>query len=279
MKNIKAIALDLDGTLLDDDKKISSYSFGILKECISRGIEVIVVTGRAYSVIPKEILDLEGIHYAITCNGARILKIKHTEIPEVLYQSLLSVKIAEKLIEAGAPFQAVPEIIIDGISYIGEEVLKDIHRYFSDIQTAEYILKTRKPASNVLEMLKKENKELDKLQFFFQDEEDRQKALIKFQKMLDIEATSSISNNIEIGCLGTNKGNALELFMPSLGIPMQEVMAFGDGFNDVEMIQKSGIGIAMKNGKQEVKEVAKYITKEDNNNDGVCRTIETFLAK
>ncbi|MBQ3760312.1 MAG: HAD hydrolase family protein, partial [Synergistaceae bacterium] len=87
--------------------------------------------------------------------------------------------------------------------------------------------------------------------------------------------TSSVPNNIEINDTKANKGGGLKFLAEYLGIPMSETLAFGDGLNDITMIEAAGIGVAMENAVDEVKAAADYVTL-DCNNDGVAEGIKRF---
>ena len=77
MHKIKMIGLDLDGTLLTSDKRLLPFTRQVLTEAIERGIQVLMATGRPYTGIPEELRNLPGMRYALTSNGARILRKRH----------------------------------------------------------------------------------------------------------------------------------------------------------------------------------------------------------
>lgn len=110
---------------------------------------------------------------------------------------------------------------------------------------------------------------------FFKDEENRQKAFRELSQLPDLAVTCSLSNNLEINHCTCNKGDALLNLGRILGIPLNEIMACGDGNNDLEMVREAGVGIAMENGEESVKEAADYIT-ATNDEEGVARAIELF---
>lgn len=89
--------------------------------------------------------------------------------------------------------------------------------------------------------------------------------------------SSSIPNNLEINAAGADKGGALIRLAARLGIPREATMSFGDGENDLSMIRMAGIGVAMANGEESVKEAADYIT-ETNNEAGVAKAICHFTG-
>ena len=88
---IKMIGLDMDGTLLTTEKKMTAYTKQILEKALEQGIEVVLSTGRSITGIPKELLEMPGMKYAVTINGARIIDL---QINEVIYENTLSMETA-----------------------------------------------------------------------------------------------------------------------------------------------------------------------------------------
>ena len=78
--NIRLIALDLDGTLLDSQKRLSARNEAVLRECISRGIYIVPCTGRIWGGVPDFLRSLPGIRYAITTNGAIVEDVKEHRV-------------------------------------------------------------------------------------------------------------------------------------------------------------------------------------------------------
>ncbi len=92
----------------------------------------------------------------------------------------------------------------------------------------------------------------------------------------DLELTNSLPTNIEINPKGVSKASALERVCEELGITMQQVLAAGDSLNDIKMIQAAGVGVAMGNAQDAIKQAADYVT-ETNEQDGVGKAIEKFV--
>ena len=92
------------------------------------------------------------------------------------------------------------------------------------------------------------------------------------------ELVGSLQYNIEINAVGVNKGTGLVNLGKMLGIRREEIMACGDGDNDIVMLKEVGFGVAMANAEEKVKAVADYIT-ESNNDEGVAKAIEKFVLK
>ena len=110
---------------------------------------------------------------------------------------------------------------------------------------------------------------------FFAKEEDRQRAFRELGQIEDLAVTCSLGNNLEINGATCNKGDAMLNLGKILDIPIESIMACGDGNNDFEMVKMAGVGVAMKNGEESLKEVADFETKT-NDEEGVAYAIEHF---
>ena len=113
---------------------------------------------------------------------------------------------------------------------------------------------------------------------FFLDLEERAKVLEDLSKIPYLKVTSSLTNNLEINALHCNKGEALLNFGEKMGFDRSQVMCCGDGNNDYDMVCMCGVGVAMMNAVDSLKEAADYIT-YSNEEDGVARAIERLCMR
>lgn len=274
-KEIKLIALDLDGTLLTTDKKLTDYSKEVLAKAIAQGCEVVVASGRPISAIPKELLEFPGTRYVITANGARIVDLKEKK---TLYENLIPVETAAKVLDVLAQYDDIYEIFVDGVGYTKAEGMMRLDEYFSNPAMREYMVETRIPVEDVKATLYKYNKPLDKVQGIFLSREEKKPAAKQLAEIPELEVTGAFGFNHEINAAGTSKGVALKVLGGLIGIDTEEMMACGDGMNDYDMLQTVGLSVAMANGHPEVKEMADYVT-EANDENGVAKAIERFVLK
>lgn len=275
-RNIKLIGLDLDGTLLDSDKVFTEYSRGVIAETLRQGIIVLPATGRPASGIPAEVMKFPGIRYALTSNGARVLDMQEER---VLYERLIPYEPGERLLEILQKYDALLEIYYDGIGYASEKDLKVVERYMPSAPMVKYILNTRRPVEDVRRMYRREHRPADKIQALFASQEERKDAFFEAEeKVPEITVCGALSNNLEANAKEANKGTALIKLGEILGIAREEIMACGDGSNDLEMVKQAGIGVAMSNAVDEVKEAADYVTLS-NDEDGAARAIEKYVLK
>lgn len=272
---IKMIGFDLDGTLLTDQKELGEYTVQILKRAVEEGIVILPITGRPLCGLPEEVTGLTGLRYAITANGARILDLKNAA---VLKEQLVSVETAEKILDILGNYDSLREIYYDGTGYAEREKLEQIDHFFEEGPMAEYVRSTRQPVENLMDKFRKESREVDKVQGVFADLGEREAALDEIRKLEGVTITGAL-HNIEVNAAGVDKGNALLWLAQYLGIAPEETMAFGDGNNDITLLEKAGTGVAMKNGIEEVKHAADRITEKTNDEEGAAKFIETYVLK
>lgn len=272
-RTIRMVGLDLDGTLLNSQKKLSSYTRKVLEKAIAEGVAIVIATGRPFFGIPEEMKRFSGIRYALTANGARILDI---QTKEVIYENLLSAEKAEAVLDVLKKYHAIHEIFVDGVGYMNEDGLNNIDTYFRDPHMTEYFQSTRVPVKDVKEQLWKMDCCVDKLQGIFLNQKDREAAKKELCLLAGVTVTSAMDNNLEINREGTNKGLGLLQLGKLLGISRDEIMACGDGGNDVEMLKEVGFAVAMENGIESVKKAADFVT-ATNDEDGVAKAFEQFV--
>lgn len=274
--DIKMIGFDLDGTLLTSGKELSEYTKEILREAAQRGIVLLPATGRPLCGLPEEIRNFPGIRYALTANGARVLDLEENR---GLYEKLVPYETAEKLLDIFLKYDAIVEVYYDGVGYAQEDKLWRIEEFFPQRPMAEYVMSTRRSVKDIRKKLEETGRPSDKIQAVFKTPEEKDIVLKEVVSEVEgIEAVSSLGHNIEVNVKGVNKGDALVRLGGMLGIRQEEIMAFGDGENDIAMMEAVGVGIAMANGLDAVKAAARYVT-ASNDEDGVAKAIIEYVLK
>ena len=272
---IKMIGLDLDGTLLTDKKELTARTKAVISSALRRGIVVLVATGRPWMGIPEELRNFPGMRYALTSNGARIIDAQEERVIE---EHLLSPELALQALEICGKYDTLQEVYFDGQGYAPADKMAVVERYHRNPSMCEYMRKTRIPVDNIFKLVKEENRGLDKVQTLFADMEERTQAWRELREVSGLELVGSLRYNIEINTAGVNKGTGLVNLGKVLGIKREEIMAFGDGDNDIVMLKEAGIGVAMANAEDKVKETADYITLS-NEEDGVAEAIEKLVLQ
>ena len=273
---IRLIAFDLDGTLLTTEKKLTERTRQALSLAAEQGIYIVPATGRPISGVPKEIKELPGVRYIVTANGARILDIKDEKI---IHEETLSVEKAGKILDIFEKYDTLREIYYDGIGYADADKLAQIEKYQKDPAMQHYICTTRRPVECTRAKFDAESRGLDKIQALFVSEEDKFEAWQLIEEQVgNVEVTGALSNNIEVNAEGIHKGRALQLLGQLMDVSLEEMMAFGDGTNDVKMLEMAGTGVAMANSVQKVLDIADVVAMS-NDEDGVARIIEQYVLE
>lgn len=267
--DIKLIALDLDGTLLNSKKQLSDANRKALSECIQNGIIIVPCTGRTADGIPLEVKSIEGIRYAIATNGAVIHDL---EKKTVIDTRMLTWELAMELLNFVDDYPVMYDPYIEGRGITERRFLENLSHYCLSEALQEMVKNTRDIYPNIIDYVKNARKPVEKINLFFPDMEGRAKLRADLDKWDDILVTSSIPNNLEINALGASKGEAIYRLADHLGISRDQTMAIGDGENDFTMIRMAGVGVAMKNGSKELQAEANYVT-ETNDEDGVAAAI------
>lgn len=270
-RKIKMIGLDLDGTLLNEQKCISSYTQKVLKAAIEQGITVLAATGRPLAGVPAELREFPGMRYVLTANGARVID---QQEDKVLFEHLLTLKDAQKVLDIFAEYDTLREVFHDGNGY--RDNIEHIERFYDNPLMCEYIFLTRHPVDDMEAMIHQLPRGFDKVRAVFSRPEEQAEAWLRIKRETELTVTGAVVNDVEVNQAGVNKGSALLELGNFLGIGREEIMVCGDGMNDVEMISQVGLGVAMENGIEEVKRAADYITAA-NDNEGVAKAIEMFV--
>ncbi len=273
MAEIKLIALDLDGTLLDSQKRLSYRNETVLKECIRKGIWVVPCTGRIWGGVPEFLRDFPGIRYAITTNGAIIEDVKDQVI---LDAHKMSCELAMDILLMARQFHTMYDVYIGGHGYGEERFMDHMEEYGISPLLQKMVRSTRVAVPDVRAQIEKLGQPVEKINYFFGDMAERIRARDALNARGDVIVSSSFSNNLEINAQGATKGEAILRLAAHLGLEPEKTMGIGDGGNDVTMVKMAGIGVAMGNAEDSLKEIADYVTLT-NDEDGVAAAIERLV--
>lgn len=264
----KIIALDLDGTLTTSEKTISKPTLNALLDIQERGFKVVLASGRPTpGMVPlaNELkLDQYG-SYVLSFNGARITDWK---TKEVFYQKTLPPEVIGELHDT-AVLNHVGIVSYDENHIIAGTPIDDYMRTESRINKIDILA-----VNNFKEYI---NFPVHKCLMTGTHE-----SLLKVQQQLKKKYNSLLSIYfsepyfLEIMPQNIDKANSLLKLLNTIGLTSEEMICCGDGFNDISMIQVAGLGVAMENAQDVVKEAADYITRSNDDN-GILHVIKKFL--
>lgn len=270
---IKLIAIDLDGTLLTDDHKIPKENIEAIQKAVQKGVKIVISTGRPLSGV-KPIFDQLGLsekEFVIINNGSSTYETNQWNLIDYFKLTDDEIKSLYQLVENEKDIQ-LTIFDEDGHYFVLAENPLPVVMFDANIVFVE-------PISITLEQLL--NRQKINFQGMYLAEEtvldDFQK---KFEAILSSRFSTVRSQSYIFETLpqGATKASALAKLIKALNISKEEVMAIGDGNNDIEMLEMAGISIAMGNALEAVKKVAKYQT-ATNNNNGLAKAIDKHILK
>lgn len=270
--SIRLIALDLDGTVFNEKKEITPGVRSAILSALARNIIVMPATGRPEAGLPEAFLEIPGIQYALTSNGARIIDI-HTR--KTVYEDKMPLSQALLVFDYMAGYGYIPDIYIDGEVFVERTAYEQVLKNFDLGGLLPYFLKSRQPVENLREFIINKGNDVEKINLMIQEQDKRQEIIEGLLAIDSLSVTAGLSVNIEVTSPTVNKGAAIVKFGEQLGIKREQIMACGDSSNDLDMIKAVGIGVAMGNATEEVKAAASFITKT-NEEDGVAYAIQTL---
>ena len=282
LREVELVAVDMDGTLLTDDKRITAASRAAIDRALAVGVHVVPASGRVVSVLPSELFEIDGIEYAVCCAGASIEKLGPVPgTSETLHASGFSpdgaAGIVRMLIE-----RLGTDIFVDvangGGIYTSRDQLDLLPGFDLTGLSLPYILKSRIVLPDLIEGIRGLSGVVGHVNIFGRSSEVLHGVMAWLAENTPYELANSLEHNIEINAPGTSKWNGLTWLCEHLGIRPDRVMAIGDGANDVDMVRHAWLGVAMKNGTESLQRDAAAVTSFTNNEDGVARVLNEMIS-
>ncbi|HEN0079518.1 TPA: HAD-IIB family hydrolase [Streptococcus agalactiae] len=274
---IKAVFFDIDGTLLNDRKNVQKSTIKAIRNLKDQGILVGLATGRGPSFV-QPFLENLGLDFAVTYNGQYIYSRS-----EIIYTNQLSKTTVYRLIRyAGARRREISlgtasGLLGSGIIGLGTSRLGQI---VSSLVPRKWAKAIERSFKHFIRRIKPQN--IDSLMVILR-EPIYQVVLVategeseRIQKQFPrVKLTRSSPYSMDVISEGQSKVKGIERVGQCYGFDLSEVIAFGDSDNDIEMLSQVGIGVAMRNASQQVKENARYTT-ADNNDDGISKALAHY---
>lgn len=278
MKDIKLVALDLDGTLFDNSSRISERNLTAIRSITDKGIHVVISTGRPFEGIPFDQIKGTGINYAITANGSGIYEIS---TGKCLYENAMDEELVTPILKFLLTRDIHMDAFIGGKGYTPVQCVETAQKLTVPSSIKNYIITTRTRLDNILQFIHENQLKVQKMTLNFYpaadgtliDRETVRKFLVSNPS---ITTVCGGYNNLEFTRADANKGVGLRKLAEILGVNPDATMAIGDTENDLAIIEAAGIGVAMGNATDAVKARADYVT-TTNTKDGVAAAIEHFI--
>lgn len=272
---IKLVAMDMDGTLLDSSKELPEENRKTIELYAQKGVQFAFCTGRVMNELQVISKELPCVKYAITCNGAYVNDFTLGSNDNEIFNDTLSMEEIRHIFDivSNKGYEVMFELQADGVVYAQKSCIDNPGKYGVDY-LADFIKLTRVPVESMEEYVNSREIEVGKVNMFFANSAMRNSALEEL-KDLDYDFSYSEGANLEINKRGVNKGKGLKMLAEYLGISLDEVMALGDNYNDIEMLKTTKNSVVMANAVDEIKAVAMYETLSNDEN-GVAAAIRKF---
>ena len=271
----RLIAIDLDGTLLCSNGKLSSANRLALEMIASRGIQVVIASGRPLNSLPENVLDIKGIEYAITSNGAAVY---HLPTGKRVQGFLLNKESAEQILQVVRKTDVVLETFVNGVAYADKRYVEAPIKYGASERSISYIQKTRNPVDNMELFIRNHSEELDSIDIVVKNQEEKREIEKLLLNVNDIYVTSSVAQLVEISHKDAGKHSGMKFLGELLGINAEEMAAIGNDRNDIDMMKFAGCGVAVANASEECLKAADMIVGSCDE-DGVAEAIYKMLKK
>ena len=269
--NYKLFAFDMDGTVLNSQKKISPRTKAAIENLIKRGIYVVVSTGRNLAELSEYREDLNGIHYGILISGGMIydftkdapIKIHAVDEPTIF-----------KLIDFGLEAHAMIHLHTIKKSVARQEDIQNMAAFSMGIYQNMFD-KVCERYDDPKKYVQTHPGEVIKVNLYHRDKISRDKNFERIEKM-NLSISFAEAFNLEMSPANITKASGLVELCDFLKMDLSEAVAIGDADNDKEILQTAGFSVAMGNASDEIKKLADFVTL-DNDSDGVAAAIEKIF--
>jgi hypothetical protein len=269
----KMIAMDMDGTLLTDNKQITERTKKVINLASKKGVKIAVCTGRIFASARIYAEAIGTKTPVIASNGAYI---RDKDTNKVIYEKYLKTNEVLRLAELTKGYGFYPHFytyntIMSEKMVFSSKNYNEWNKVLPDDAKINIVI-----CSSLKDKVLEYNGKIIKM-VVASDEGIRINELRnKIQNESNLSVVSSFPNSFEVMPYGTSKGNGVKILADKYNISPEEVICVGDSENDISMIQYAGLGIAMGNATEDVKMAADYIT-DTNENEGVAKAIERFV--
>ncbi len=265
---VKLIFTDLDGTFLDDDKCVPAVNERMLRELDELGIGLVPCSGRMLSGIPEEMSSHPCVSHAICSDGACIVEFREGS-PRVLFSGGLEKASVVELYESLRPFDIQFDVFADGRSYSERERWLRLDEFPIDPGMRKFAKEQRTPVDATVPEFIGSLGNVERLNIYLMDLADYDAVCACAGAVGGMHCDPHSVVGIEITNENLSKATGMAWLAQRLGVGLSECVAFGDGENDLAMLEKAGLGVAMSNACDKALQAADDVTRLNNAMGGV----------
>ena len=267
----KLLALDMDGTTLNSQKKISPATAAAIDELLQRGIYVVVASGRGLIELSDYREPFKNMQYGILISGGLIfdfLNDKPISVHPVSFEDSM------KLIEVGMEERAMIHLLTLRDSIAREQDINHMEDFNMGVYTDMFSRICIR--CDDLKAYAVEHKDsIIKVNLYHRTIESRERSVEKL-KDRNLQLVFAESHSLEASPAGVTKASGLVELCKYLNIDLSATVAIGDAPNDIEILKTVGAAVAMGNAEPEIKKLADFVT-DDNDHDGVVKAIQKYF--
>lgn len=269
----KLLCIDVDGTLASDDKSISNENINALKKAHQAGVKIAIASGRTPNSL-NDIFKRIGVSPLLIClNGAYL-----EDNGKAISIHSLSKEQLEKAYHIISDNQTSAAFSTPQYSIRNSDVSPAWKKQLAKGSLkADYIV--AKDQENYRKIIFDNANDIVKISILEKDAMKYEKIRNEFEELGIFAVAKSDVDYVDVTDLGVNKGSAVKELAQYLGIDLSNIACIGDNENDKEMLQVSGLSIAMKNANDNIKDLADIISDDDNNHHGVAGVIERYILE
>lgn len=269
----KLICVDMDGTVLNDEKKISEENKNAIKRAHEAGVKIAVCTGRLFTsaVIYADMLGIKAP--VIASNGGYI---REKDKDDVIYEMPLKKEDSKEIYKIVSKYHAsmffnTYDMVIANMEFEDNYTYTRLNKELPENRRIKLIY-----PENMLDFIEKNDSGILKCVCNFKDLDELNKLRKEIESLNKFEVASSGKDNFEVMPKGVCKGRAVKVLGEFYNIDRKDIICIGDNENDLSMLEYAGLGIAMGNAEDEIKKTVGYVT-DTNNNSGVAKAINKFI--
>lgn len=270
-KNYQLIALDMDGTLLTSDKKITAKTLETIEKAIEKGKHVVLSSGRAMDELKAYERELAVLSYGIMESGAIVYDFRKKEN---VYQAKVAPEMINKIMETAQLEDTMIQFFSEGHSITEQKKIANMREFEMEIYQPMFE-KICWMVDDMHVYYEQEKPNVEKINIYHKDTESR---LRTYERLKDLPLSFSFSEitSLEISPEGVSKGEGLKKLCEYLGISVEDTICVGDADNDLPILKTAGLAVAMGNANEQVKAVSDVIV-SDNDHEGCREAIRKYL--
>lgn len=272
MKQYRLIAFDMDGTLLNSEKKISTETLASIHHAFAEGKEVVLSTGRCLPELLEYLSLIPELRYIVCTSGALVYDLKEKQ---TIYSNALDEETVKQIIEIGR----LEDVMLHFLT-TESIVERDKVSHMQDYEMGTYqamFQKITKKVDDIADYFLAHPHPIEKINIYHTDPEARARTRSRLRKY-PLELIHAESSSLECSSIGVTKGIGLQKLCDHLHVSMAEVIAVGDADNDLDVLKRAGLSIAMGNANPNVRQLCK-VRVADNDHNGCQEAIERYLLQ